>query len=543
MAYSFANIPRATPPRSVFRRNHNIKTTINTDFLYPIYVDECLPGDVFKFKQHIFARLSTPLTPVMDNLYLDTFFFAVPVRLVDKEFKRLMGERPFGDVRNDYTVPQLAVTPKSGSLSDYLGLPLLPDGKSVSVCPWWHRAYNLVYNEWFRDENLCSARPIAGLHEDGTQTEEAESDYILCRRGKRKDYLTGCTPWPQKGEAAGLPVNFAGATVTVPSQKIINQFNLCNPDTGAVVYEGAGFKVNSATATSTAATVQMYPASTEGGWGVPIPSGSYAEMVTDDIHIPVTFPQTAQVTINQLRESVAIQHLLETDARGGTRYVELIRAHFNVLSPDARQQRPEYLGGTSQPLNVTTVAQTSASTTTSPQGNLAAFVTANSNAYWTKTFTEHTLIIGLANVRADLSYQQGVPRMFSRRTKYDFYWPELANLGEQSVLNKEIYAQGTEDDDETFGYQERWAEYRYHPNTVTGQFRSTAPETLDYWHLAQKFESLPTLSQEFIEEHVPIDRVLAVNTSVAPNMILDGWFELETARLMPLYSVPGLGRL
>ncbi len=542
MAYSFASIPKATPPRSVFRRNHNLKTTINTDFLYPIYVDECLPGDVFKFKQHLFGRLSTPLTPVMDNLYLDTFFFAVPVRLVDKEFKRLMGERPFGDVRNDYTVPQLAVSPKSGSLSDYLGLPLLPDGKSVSVCPWWHRAYNLVYNTWFRDENLCPARPIAGLHEDGTETTEAESDYILCRRGKRKDYFSGCTPWPQKGEAAGLPVNFAGATVTVQSQQIQNQFNLHDPSTGALVYEGAGFKVNSASAAGTSATVQMYPSSSE-TWGNAIPAGSYVELVTDPINIPVTFPQTAQVTINQLRESVAIQHLLETDARGGTRYVELIRAHFNVISPDARQQRPEYLGGTSQPLNVTTVAQTSSSTDKSPQGNLAAFVTANSNAYWTKTFTEHTLIIGLANVRADLSYQQGVPRMFSRRTKYDFYWPELANLGEQSVLNKEIFAQGTADDEETFGYQERWAEYRYHPNTITGQFRSTAPETLDYWHLAQKFENLPTLSQEFIEEHVPIDRVLAVNTATAPNMILDGWFELETARLMPLYSVPGLGRL
>lgn len=540
MAYSFANIPRATPPRSVFRRNHNIKTTINTDFLYPIYVDECLPGDVFKFKQHIFARLSTPLTPVMDNLYLDTFFFAVPVRLVDKEFKRLMGERPFGDVRNDYTVPQLAVTPKSGSLSDYLGLPLLPDGKSVSVCPWWHRAYNLVYNEWFRDENLCPARPVAGLHEDGTQTVEAESDYVLCRRGKRKDYFTGCLPWPQKGEAAGLPVNFAGATVGVPRTE--GDFIWKSGIEGQSA-EGVGVGLTSTYPTSGTASRQAYI----------IPGSDWSELkagpesrlgvVFPYTSVDITFPQSAQVTINQLRESVALQHLLETDARGGTRYVELIRAHFNVVSPDARQQRPEYLGGTSQPLNVTTVAQTSATTDDSPQGNLAAFVTANSNAYWTKTFTEHTVIIGLANVRADLSYQQGVPRMFSRRTKYDFYWPELANLGEQSVLNKEIYAQGTADDDETFGYQERWAEYRYHPNTITGQFRSTAPQTLDYWHLAQQFDTLPTLSQEFIEERVPIDRVLAVSTSVAPNMILDGWFELETARLMPLYSVPGLGRL
>lgn len=534
MAYSFADIPRATPPRSVFRRNHNIKTTINTDFLYPIYVDECLPGDVFKFKQHIFARLSTPLTPVMDNLYLDTFFFAVPVRLVDKEFKRLMGERPFGDVRNDYTVPQLAVTPKSGSLSDYLGLPLLPDGKSVSVCPWWHRAYNLVYNEWFRDENLCPARPIAGLHEDGTQTEEAESDYILCRRGKRKDYFTGCLPWPQKGDAVSLPFSvttdksFFGVNVLSGSGGVEEQVKLTVASTPPV---SGSNRLNVGITPIAGLTWADYSGFAAG-------DGIYPQFLPG-----VTFSAESNITINQLRESVAIQHLLETDARGGTRYVELVRAHFNVVSPDARQQRPEYLGGTSQPLNVTTVAQTSATTDKSPQGNLAAFVTANSNAFWTKTFTEHTIIIGLANVRADLSYQQGVPRMFSRRTKYDFYWPELANLGEQSVLNKEIYAQGTEDDNETFGYQERWAEYRYHPNTITGQFRSTAAETLDYWHLAQKFDSLPTLSQEFIEEHVPIDRVLAVGTSVAPNMILDGWFELETARLMPLYSVPGLGRL
>ena len=542
MAYSFANIPRATPPRSVFRRNHNIKTTINTDYLYPIYVDECLPGDVFKFKQHIFARLSTPLTPVMDNLYLDTFFFAVPVRLVDKEFKRLMGERPFGDVRNDYTVPRLRVSPKSGSLSDYLGLPLLPDGKSVEVCPWWHRAYNLVYNEWFRDENLCPARPIAGLEENGTIKDEEESDYVLCRRGKRKDYFTGCLPWPQKGSAATFSFG-ADAPVYGTGRDI----RLVGPN-GPVPTNL--FASPSTTSPRSVLVSKSWVSGSDNSVKLAFDADGSKEPF-----LVAKLSDSAVMTVNQLREAFAVQHLLETDARGGTRYVELVRAHFNVVSPDARQQRPEYLGGTSQPLNVTTVAQTSASTTTSPQGNLAAFVTANSNAFWTKTFTEHTLIIGLANIRADLSYQQGIPRMFSRRTKYDFYWPELANLGEQAVLNKEIYAQGrTEDewnpngdyddpDDKTFGYQERWAEYRYHPNTITGQFRSTAAETLDYWHLAQKFDNLPALSQEFIEEHVPIDRVLAVNTSVAPNMILDGWFELETARLMPLYSVPGLGRL
>ena len=215
MSYSFANIPKATPPRSTFRRNHNLKTTINTDYLYPIYVDEALPGDVFKFKEHLFARLSTPLCPIMDNLYLDTFYFAIPVRLVDSEFKKLMGERPFGDVRNDYSVPQLEVSPSTGSLSDYLGLPLA-DNFSYTVCPWWHRSYNLVFNEWFRDENLVPARPVAGVHEDGTVTGEVESDYILCRRGKRKDYYTGATPWPQKGAAAQFPIDLV-TSVSVPS--------------------------------------------------------------------------------------------------------------------------------------------------------------------------------------------------------------------------------------------------------------------------------------------------------------------------------------
>lgn len=545
MAYSFANIPKANPPRSTFRRNHNLKTTLNIDYLYPIYVDECLPGDVFKFKQHVFARLSTPLTPIMDNLYLDTFYFAVPVRLVDKEFKRLMGERPFGDVRNDYTVPQMSVSPKPSSLSDYLGLPLAlesssgsGDAPSYSVCPWWHRAYNLVYNEWFRDENLCPARPVAGINEDGTVKDEVESDYILCRRGKRKDYFTGCLPWPQKGMAAAVPLP-DNMFVSFPENPVT--FSYAGRQ-GNTKFEDVPVTLNIdghiASGSYPTSLIASYPTSPlYGSSETPTP------LVSSIADVPVTFSESVGITVNALRESIAIQHLLETDARGGTRYVELIRAHFNVVSPDARQQRPEYLGGSSQPLNVTTVAQTSSSTDDSPQGNLAAFVTGNNSTGWTKTFTEHTLIIGLANIRADLSYQQGIPRMFSRRTKYDFYWPELANLGEQAVLNKEIYAQGTDADNEPFGYQERWAEYRYHPNTITGDFRSTAPLTLDYWHLAQKFESLPTLSQEFIEEHVPIDRVLAVATENAPNMILDGWFELECARLMPLFSVPGLGRL
>lgn len=531
MSYSFANVPTSNIPRSVFRRNHNLKTTINTDYLYPIYVDEALPSDTFVFHESLFARLSTPLTPVMDNLYLDTFYFAIPVRLVDKDFKRLMGERPFGDIRNDYVAPMLNTGDgvPSGSLSDYIGIPI--NVPNLEFSPWWHRAYNLVFNEFFRDENLVPARPVAGVHEDGTVSDEVLSDYVLLRRGKRKDYFTGCLPWPQKGTPPAL--NF-GESAPVFGNGSLRLQSTSN-------YDSVGHFNTSAVSSSSPNGTVTYRLNS-GSTAIPQTS-ALGVVPTGESGLYADLTQATAVTVNQLREAFAIQHFLEADARGGTRYIELVRQHFNTVSPDARQQRPEYLGGSSRPLSVQTVAQTSASTADSPQGNLAAFVTAQHSASWIKTFTEHTLILGLCNIRADLSYQQGLPRMFSRRTKFDFYWPELANLSEQTVLNKEIYAQGTYQDDEPFGYQERWAEYRYHPNMITGLFRSTAPLTLDYWHLAQKFDNLPTLSEDFISEHVPIDRVLAVSTSQAPNMIVDGYFNVRCARPMPLYSVPGLSRL
>lgn len=542
MNHVFSQVPKVKVPRSMFRRNHNLKTTLWTDYLVPIYVDEALPGDTFKFKQHLFGRLSTPVVPLMDNLYIDTFYFAVPIRLIDDNWQKFMGERPFGDTTTVYTVPTLT-TPEGGvsaeSLSDYLGIPI--NVGNLEFCSYWHRAYNLIYNEWFRDENLVEPVPVAGKHYDGTVSDEVLSDYVLRKRGKRHDYFTSCLPWPQKGEQVSFAV---GGLAPVYGNGSALALNNGSRDL-ALVQSSSG---TSSSATTVGLSVRPYPVSSDAENGDVIgtdgpPNGAQYSAVGLSTTIPSGFANLGEsnaIPINQLREAFAIQALLETDARSGTRYIEILRGHFGVVSPDARMQRPEYLGGSSEPMNVTTVPQTSATSDVSPQGNLSAFVTARNNMYWSKSFTEHCVILGLVNIRADLSYQQGLPRMFSRKTRYDFYWPELANLGEQAVLNKEIYAQGTSDDDDVFGYQERWAEYRYHPNMITGKFRSTFAQSLDVWHLAQKFDSLPTLSSDFILENVPIERVVAVTDE--PPLILDGWFEVNCARPMPLYSVPSLGK-
>lgn len=539
--HNFAINPSVKVPRSMFKRNHNLKTTIDVNYLYPVYVDEALPGDTFICDASFFGRLATPVVPIMDGLYLDVFFFAVPLRLVDDNFRKIMGERPFGDTTSEYLTPTLT-TPTGGvaigSLSDYLGIPTGVAG--LEFCCYWHRAYNLIWNEFFRDENLVTPAPIGGLACDGTQSTETLSDYVLRKRGKRHDYFTSCLPFPQKGDPISIAVG--GSAPVFGNGKALALSD------GANLVGELGTLGGTTANGSSLSFFRPVSAHQDIGQGLPSsgletsnhkavgisPNPLYASLVAD-------LSSATSVTINQLRQAFALQSLLEVDARGGTRLIELIRAHFGVISPDARMQRPEYLGGLSQMMNVTSVAQTSASEAQgTPQGNLSAFVTVGDTCHWTKSFTEHCVILGLANVRADLSYQQGLPRMFSRRTRYDFYWPELANLGEQAVLNKEIYAQGTSADDEVFGYQERWAEYRYHPNMITGLFRSTAAQSLDYWHLAQKFESLPTLSSDFIQEDVPIDRVIAVTDE--PAFILDANYRLKCARPMPLYSIPSLGR-
>lgn len=532
-SYTFSRAPQVNVPRSVFDLGHDLKTTIDVDYLFPIFAKEVLPGDTFEFSHSLFGRLTTPLTPLMDDLYLDTFFFFVPTRLIDSNFKKLMGESPVGLPDNNVVVPKLT-TPEGGvafnSLYDYLKI--RPGVGGIEFCPWKARAYTYIYNDWFRDANLIEPVPVHGSFDypPADDAEESVDSYRLLKRAKRLDYFTAALPWPQRGPTSYLPLS--------GSAPVVGDGNALGLDNG----NGTRFLQQYSNALGTGAT------------GGPIGSDSTTPNVffgqnligvsTDSSKsgLIADLSEATSITVNQLREAIAVQHLYEAFARGGSnRYIEILRSAFDVVSPDARLQRSEYLGGSSVKMHVTTVAQTSSSAGDSPLGNLAAFVTMNNKAAWKKSFTEHGYIIGVANVRADLSYSQGIDREDTRTTRLDFYWPQLANLGEQAILNKEIFAQGTDDDENVFGYQERWAEYRYASNVITGTFRPDHPQSLDVWHLSQEFSELPVLNQSFIEEAVPIDRVVAVQDE--PPVMLWGRFEIRAARPLPLYSIPGLERM
>lgn len=540
----FSQVPTAQIPRSKFNRSHGLKTTFDSGYLVPIFVDEVLPGDTFSMDCTLFARVATLISPIMDNMYMDTFWFFVPERLVFDHFQAMCGEQDNPTDSTDYLFPTVKSPTGTGfevgSIADYFGLPTGIPNLEVRAEPF--RAYNLIYNEWFRDENLQESLPFTKADSD------QYSNYKLVRRGKRHDYFTSALPWPQKGPGVELPF---GGSAQVLSDGNPFLLETRNPNYNPSV---SGLKTFGFTGLVTghsdekvyySSTPTLHVSRSDGSLVNGTSSGSSSgSVILNPFYynqgLKVDLTSATSITINQFREAFQIQRWYERAARGGTRYTEIIRSFFGVVSPDARLQRPEYLGGSSNRIDVNVIPQTSGTTDVSPQANLSAFAVGTNGRGngFSKSFTEHGWIIGLVNVRADLTYQQGINRMWTRSTKFDMYWPTFAFLGEQAVLNKEIYAQGNEEDDNVFGYQERYAEYRYAPSQVTGKFRSTYAQSLDSWHLAQKFENLPKLSPEFIVDNPPVDRVVAVPSE--PQFLLDCWFNLNCVRPMPVYGVPGL---
>lgn len=560
--HRFSDAPAMYMKRTKFDRSHVYKTTFNSGKLIPVFVDEVLPGDTTRMSVNYFARLATPIKPIMDNIYLDWFFFFVPNRLVWEHWQNFCFEQEDPDDSTDYVIPTVTAAANSdnnyvGSLWDYFGLPVNTANNISGISALPFRGVYLIWNEWFRDENLQKSVKIqkgdANEILDSSRASDQPSwvfssgttivsGHACPPRGKRHDYFTSALPWTQKGP--GVSIGLAGtATLVDPSpvsgyfvQQSNNSLGAAQlsgdggvhsvyTGSGSLTYQGgydvsiAGHSVNG----SGAATVTAQPGSS---W---LSKNSYADLDSSSIF-----------TINSLRTAFQMQKFYERLARGGSRYTEVLRSFFGVVSPDARLQRPEFLGSFTKMVNVNPIAQTSATDSTSPQGNLSAYgVTAAKFHGFTKSFVEHGYVFGFVCARADLTYQQGINKMWLRSTVYDFYWPTFAHLGEQAIELREIYAQGSEADTTVFGYQERYAEYRYKPSQITGKFRSSVTGgNLDIWHLSQFFSNAPTLNEEFITENPPINRIIAVQDE--PEFLLDVGFRYTTVRPMPMFGTPGL---
>lgn len=531
MIHQFSMVPEVKIPRSFFNRSFSVKTAIKSGGLYPFAWSIMYPGDTFNVTTSLFGRLATPQVPFMDNLYLDTFYFAVPFRLVWEHFENFMGEQSGpSDPKDssDYLVPQ-ANSGSDGyaveSIQDYFGIPIEVPNLSHSVLPL--RAYNLIWNDWFRAEYLQDEVPVSL-----GDTDDEGVTYSILKRGKRHDYFTSALPWPQKGAGVELPLSGNAPVMSLA--------------TSASIPRGVGVTINDGTS-------DLYGLSAESGSSFVYPNGDLKSVDT----LVADLSEVSAATINSLRQAFAMQQFLERLAIGGSRYTEIVRSMFGVVSPDARLQRPEFLGSGTSRININPVQQTSATQSDgTPQGNLAAYgVVADTRHGFTYSATEHCIIIALVNFRSDLTYQRGLWREWSYKTREEFYWPQFAHLGEQGILNKEIFAQGSDVtdgegvvDDQIWGYQERYAECRYAPSLITGKMRSKVKDgdtwqSLDNWHLAQDFESLPALNSDFIEEAPPLDRVIAVQESQEPSLLLDIYVDFKCARPMPVYGTPGLTRM
>lgn len=567
--HRFSDAPAMYMKRTKFDRSHVYKTTFDSGKLIPVFVDEVLPGDTARMSVNYFARLATPIKPIMDNIYLDWFFFFVPNRLVWEHWQNFCFEQEDPDDSTDYVIPTISATGNSknayiGSLWDYFGLPVNTSGNLSGISALPFRGVYLIWNEWFRDENLQKSVKIqkgdANEVLNSTRSSEQPSwvftsgtsivPGLACPpRGKRHDYFTSALPWTQKGP--GVSIGLAGtASIVDPSPATGYLLHSTSNELAAVsAYDGeasssGGRRRGSGTGSISFNRFGDSHWSSVGGF-----AGNSSNSITMSAQTASTYlghdsyvdlDTSSIFTINSLRTAFQMQKFYERLARGGSRYTEVLRSFFGVVSPDARLQRPEFLGSFTKMVNVNPIAQTSATDTTSPQGNLSAYgVTAAKFHGFTKSFVEHGYVFGFVCARADLTYQQGINKMWLRSTVYDFYWPTFAHLGEQAIELRELYAQGVEADTTVFGYQERYAEYRYKPSQITGKFRSSVTDgTLDKWHLSQFFKSAPTLNEEFIVENPPIERIIAVPSE--PEFLLDVGFRYTTVRPMPMFSTPGL---